>query len=162
MALSLWSYRANGFALAARLPRTWWEICSRWAPARAPACWWRGSWSPLVSRHDCSLQSSCPATPHRSSFLPRFSCTWHFVVLRGYSWTKTFAPCYSQSPPTADFILPLWFSLTWDLYITAKSGWGLGFFYYLIVYLWIYSQKPQRNCTSVSAYLFCVCINNKI
>jgi hypothetical protein len=51
-----------------------------------------------------------------------------------YSWTlleknlKVFAPCFSQSPPPADFagFLELEISIA-----TAESWWGLGFVFFI-------------------------------
>ncbi len=52
------------------------------------------------------------------------------VGILGRNWNKnlqTFAPCYSQSLPPADFTPPYGF-LGLEIYTaTAESGWGFGF-----------------------------------
>ncbi len=59
----------------------------------------------------------------------------HRMGMHGRSWDKnfkTFAPCYSQSPPPADFTfnrLPHGFSWTWDFYSNSWKWVRVGFVY---------------------------------
>ncbi len=76
----------------------------------------------------------------RRTFGGVMSCTfWQEIAgergcFLGRNWDKkSFAPCYSQSPPPEDFTPP--YGWTWDFYTpTTKSGWGLGIVYVISLF----------------------------
>ena len=96
---------------------------------------WKVGFSPMFSNNGWKVKRYLISNPPRKQLFLRSGIwsrlSWGGIL--GRNWDKnfkTFASCYLQSPPTADFIplLP-WFSWTWDFYKKQlKVGGGLALY----------------------------------